>query len=75
MKEEKRTEYIKKITSFFLDHRSEEIGVIAAGEVLDFFAEDIIAKDFYEQGIRDVKKLLKEKMEDLEMEMDLISEQ
>ena len=74
LKEEKRANYIKKIISLFLDERDEKIGIIAAGKVLDFFIEDI-GRDIYKQGIKDTRKLLKEKIEDLEVELDLISEE
>ncbi len=73
IKEEKKTEYIKKIISFFLDERNEEIGIIAAGKILDFFNQEL-GKEYYQQGIKDAKKLLKEKMEDMEMDLDAISE-
>lgn len=69
--EEKRQEYLKKIASFFLDERGEEIGVIAAGKVLDFFIEEM-GKEFYKKGALDAKKLLKEKLEDWEVEVDLL---
>jgi len=37
IKEEKRAEYIKKIIAFFHNEREEEIGVVAGGQVLNFF--------------------------------------
>ncbi len=73
IKEEKRAEYIKKIIGFFATERNEEIGVVAGGELLDFLLEDI-GKEIYKKGALDAKKLVKEKMEDLEMELDLLSE-
>ena len=53
--------------------RGEEISVVAGGEILDFLLEDI-GKEIYKKGALDAKKLVKEKMEDLEMELDLLSE-
>jgi len=73
IKEEKRTDYIKKIISFFLDERNEEIGIIAAEKVLNFFTEDI-GKEFYKQGVKDTRKLFEEKMDDLKVNFDLLSE-
>jgi uncharacterized protein (DUF2164 family) len=74
IKEEERMDYIKKIISFFLDERNEEIGVIAAGKVFDSLMEEM-GRDFYKKGIRNAKKLLKEKIEDLEVDLDLISDE
>ncbi len=73
IKEEKRAEYIKKIIAFFHNEREEEIGVVAGGQVLNFFEEEI-GKEIYQKGIADAKKLIKEKIEDLEIEFDLLSE-
>jgi len=71
--EEKRNDCIKTIISFFQDERDEEIGVVAAGQVLDFFLQTI-GEEIYKKGIRDAKKLLKERLEDLDVELDLLAE-
>ncbi|HBI25269.1 MAG: hypothetical protein UT41_C0003G0037 [Candidatus Wolfebacteria bacterium GW2011_GWC2_39_22] len=64
---------LKAITAFFQDERDEEIGIIAAGEILDFFLQTI-GDDVYKKAVGDVKKLLKERMDDLDIELDLLTE-
>lgn len=71
--EEKRTEALKNIIAFFQDERGEEIGLIAAGEILDFFLQTI-GDDVYKKAVSDVKKLLKDRMDDLDIELDLLTE-
>lgn len=70
--EEKRIAFLKEIIAFFLDERGEEIGFVAAEKVLDFFIETL-AEDIYKKAIVDTKLLLKEKIGDLEVELDLLS--
>jgi uncharacterized protein (DUF2164 family) len=70
--EEKRKKYLNEIIAFFLDERDEEIGVVAAEKVLEFFWQSL-AEDIYKKAIIDMKSLLKEKVADLEIEFDLLS--
>ena len=39
---ERKRECLQKIITFFHDERSEEIGLIAAESVLDFFMEEVV---------------------------------
>ena len=71
--EEKKTEYLKEIIGFFQTERDEEIGFVAAEKVLDFFLQ-IIGDNLYKKAINDVKKHLKERWDDLEIELDSLSE-
>lgn len=73
LNKEQRQKAIKHIISFFHDERGEEIGVIAAEAFLDFFLKDI-GKDIYKKGIIDAKTLLKERMEDLSIDLDMLHE-
>ncbi len=70
--EEKRAKYVKEVMGFFQKERDEEIGFIAAGEILDFFL-NTIGEEIYKMAIGDAKKLLKERMEDLEINLDILS--
>ncbi len=70
--EEIRTKYIKEVIGFFQKERNELIGIIAAGEILDFFL-NTAGKEVYKMAIGDAKKLLKERMEDLEINLDILS--
>ncbi|PLW80248.1 DUF2164 domain-containing protein [Candidatus Woesearchaeota archaeon] len=68
---EKRRELIDEIILFFKNERDEEIGVIAAETILDFFIEKL-SKDSYLKGVEDSKNLLKKTMEDLEINLDTL---
>lgn len=70
--EEKRQKYLKEIIGFFQTERNEEIGVIAAEQVLDFFLETM-GEEIYKKALQDAKKLLRERFEDLEVELDILS--
>ncbi len=69
-----RDAVIKSIISYFQDERNEEIGVIAAGEVLDFFMETLAPK-FYNKAIDDTKEIVKKQLESLDFEFDLLKKQ
>lgn len=71
--EEKRNEYLKEIINFFQNERDEKIGFVAAGELLDFFLQTI-GDDVYKKAIKDTKKLLMERIEDLKIELDSLAE-
>lgn len=61
---EKRNEFIKSIIAYFDKERDEEIGELAAGMLLDFFAEEI-APEYYNQGVLDAHAFMTDKAEDL----------
>jgi uncharacterized protein (DUF2164 family) len=71
LSEERKRECINKIISFFENQRNETIGVVAAQEVLDFFIE-AIAEDVYNKAIDDAKKLVTERFENIEVDLDLL---
>lgn len=70
--EELKTKYLKEIIGFFQGERNEEIGFVAAEKVLDFFLQTM-GEEIYKKTIKDCKKLLKERFEDLEVELDILS--
>lgn len=67
-----REKYINEIIAYFQDERGEEIGVIAAGNTLDFIL-DLTAEEIYNKGVADAKKILKEKLVDIEIELDSLT--
>lgn len=71
LSKESRQTLIKEIITYFKESRDEEIGVIAAEEVLDFFVEGM-GKDLYNKGIEDSKASVKNCMENLEVDLDLL---
>jgi uncharacterized protein (DUF2164 family) len=70
--EESRAKCINEIVTFFKNERDEDIGIIAAGQVLDFFLQ-AIGEDIYKKAVGDCKKLIREKLEDLEVDLDILS--
>lgn len=67
----KRDDCIGKIITFFKNEREEEIGMIAAEDVLDCILKEI-GESIYNKGINDAKSLIKSRVEDIEVELDLM---
>lgn len=65
---EEKDKAIKKIIAYFLDERDEEIGIIAATSIWDFFEQEI-APIIYDKAIEDTKKTLREEMEELDFKL------
>ncbi len=66
---EKRRESITSIIDFFKNERNEEIGVIAAENILDHFLQNI-GTDIYNQAIENSINLLKERFEDVALDIE-----
>ncbi len=66
--EEQKKKMIDKIISYFLDQRDEEIGILAATDVLDFIEQEI-APHIYNQAIDDATNSYKEYLEELEYKL------
>lgn len=69
--EEAKQKYLHEIIGFFQDERGEEIGLLAAEQILDFFI-DTLGTEMYKKAIGDSKKLLNERLNDLEVELELL---
>jgi len=69
--DERRQQIVKDIIAFFKDERNEEIGIVAAESILDFFLQTI-GEDIYNMAIADSKKLLKQNFENLEVDLDIL---
>ena len=67
----KRESSINEIIRFFAEKRDEEIGVIAAEEVLDFFLQ-MTSRDIFNSGVRSSQAILKQRFEDLDIDLDLL---
>ena len=61
---ERRDEMVSLIKNYFLKERDEEIGDLAAGLFLDFILEKL-APEFYNQGVYDSHRYIKDAAEDL----------
>lgn len=68
---EERVRVQKSIVDYFLTEREEEVGLIAAGEVLDFFLQRV-APLVYNHAIEDVRNLLASEFERVDLEVGLI---
>jgi uncharacterized protein (DUF2164 family) len=62
---EDKDQIIDKLKDYFSSERSEEIGDLAAGNLLDFILKEI-GPYFYNQGVKDSKEMLEQKMISLE---------
>ncbi|MDY0394391.1 DUF2164 domain-containing protein [Virgibacillus halophilus] len=63
--QEQREAFLTKVKDYFYMERSEEIGDLAAENMADFIAREI-GPVFYNQGVRDAKDMLEQKMMNLE---------
>lgn len=61
---EQRDEMVSEIKNYFSTEREEEIGDLAAGLFLDFIIEKM-APEFYNQGVCDSHRYMKDAAEDL----------
>lgn len=68
---DKKESCIKEMIDFFNNERDEEIGIIAAENILDFFLQEI-GKEIYNKGVKDAKETLKKRFEDLDVDLDLL---
>ncbi|SHH98050.1 Uncharacterized conserved protein, DUF2164 family [Clostridium collagenovorans DSM 3089] len=62
---EERKKLLEEIKCFFYEERDEEIGVIAAENLLDFFM-DTMGKQIYNKALDDAKIWFDNKMKDVE---------
>ncbi|SEB18129.1 Uncharacterized conserved protein, DUF2164 family [Thalassobacillus cyri] len=65
MKKEDREQVIAAIQEYFELERGEQLGSIAAEQLLDFFMKEL-GPFMYNQGIRDAKGLVEEKVMNLD---------
>lgn len=71
LKAEERRELISEIQLFFKNERGEDIGIIAADAVLDFFITQLGTK-IYNQSLDDAKLWLTSKVEDIGIDYDML---
>lgn len=71
IKRDEKEKFIKDIQEFFYSERDEEIGIIAAEQVLEFFMEDM-AKLVYNRALDDAKIWRMKRDEELELDFELL---
>jgi uncharacterized protein (DUF2164 family) len=67
--ENEKSAAINEIISFFRNERGEEIGVIAAGNILDLFLQKV-GLTLYNKGVDDAKDFLKKRFEESEIDLE-----
>ncbi|MCF6277056.1 MAG: DUF2164 domain-containing protein [Candidatus Magasanikbacteria bacterium] len=68
---EERKYFVRELITFFAEERDEEPGMIAGEEVLDFFLQNI-GENIYNKGVEDSKDVLKNRFDDLEIDLELL---
>lgn len=71
LSKEKRTQAINEIVGFYKSERNEDIGVIAAEAILDFFLEEV-GKTLYNQGVKDAQKILEQRLGDFTIDLEAL---
>ncbi len=71
LSKEKKRAIIESIITFFKEERDEEIGIIAAENILDFILQNA-GNEIYNKGVEDSRNLLKSRFENLELELDIL---
>ncbi|MDD2487668.1 MAG: DUF2164 family protein [Candidatus Gracilibacteria bacterium] len=69
---EKREKAIRETVDYFNNEQDQDIGMIAAEDILDFFLNEI-GDEIYNKAIEDSKALLKLSSENLEINLDALS--
>lgn len=67
--DKEKSNAIDQIISFFRNERNEEIGVIAAGNILDMFLEKI-GMQLYNKGVDDTNDFFKKRFEENEIDLE-----
>lgn len=73
LSEKDKEKCIKEIIDYFSAERNEEIGIIAASEILDTFIQ-MLGPDIYNKAIEDAKLILKKQLEGMDFELDLLKQ-
>jgi uncharacterized protein (DUF2164 family) len=69
---EKRAETIKELIAYFNAERGEEIGMIAAEDLLDFLL-NTCGEDIFKKGVQQSRIILRENLDNLETDLELLS--
>jgi len=62
LSEKEKDKVIKEIIGYFATEKDEEIGVIAAQDILDFLL-DQVEKNIYNKGVDDATKYFRDRLE------------
>jgi len=71
LSKEERRACIREIIVYFQKEHKEEIGLIAAESILDFFLQTVGVK-IYNGAVEDTRKFMRGRFEDLQIDIDQI---
>ena len=71
LSKQKHETAIKEIITYFKTKQDQEIGVIAAEDILDFFLE-MTGENIYNKAIEDTKEVIKQNSEILDVNINLL---
>ncbi len=71
--EELRKKCVIEVITRVEEQTDDRFGVIAADEIIDIVLQNL-GPDIYNSALEDVNKLIKKKLEDLEVELDLLEQ-
>ena len=71
LKRKEKDKLIREIQNYFYEEYGQEIGIIAATNLIEFFDEQL-GKVYYNKALDEAKNWFKIRMEDMEIDYDLI---
>lgn len=71
LSKEKRDFLIRETIMFFKKERDEDLGMIAAEDILDFFLQSLVG-EIYNKAIEDAKITIKQSFENLDIDLDML---
>lgn len=71
LRPEERDKLLREIQTFFEQERDVEIGIIAAGKVLDFFLDDL-GTSIYNKSLDDARFWSSKRLEDIDFDYDML---
>lgn len=67
--EDLQNKFAEELITFFKEERDEDIGIIQARNLIEFFLDNL-GKDIFNNGIESSKQLLELKVQDLNFSLD-----
>lgn len=71
LSKERRAGLLREVITYFRSAHDQEIGMLAAEEILDFFLQTL-GSDLYKKAINDTKMVIRQNAENLEVDLDLL---
>ncbi|RKD33916.1 DUF2164 domain-containing protein [Thermohalobacter berrensis] len=68
---EEKNKLLKEIQDFFYEERDEEIGIIAAEKILDFYIENL-GTIIYNKALDDARVWFNKRLEDIEIDYNML---